>query len=172
MRDIPRRRKSLLFVGSDLTVQTSDVECSNRVKDARVAMFRATDLANLTVHAFDPNGLQTLAPSAGSTVRGRGAAGAFAGNIQSTLVRQGGLGVLPDHTGGRTVLNTNEPGAEMRDVFKESHSASASQPRNVEMLVTAFSPTARPLASVRQTAQVIVQPNARGPGPHVAESAV
>jgi VWFA-related protein len=122
VRDIARRRKSLLFVGSDLTVQTSDIECGQRVNDARVAMFRATDLANLTVHAFDPSGLQTLAPAASSSVRSRGALSALTSNVQNTLVRQGNIGVLPDHTGGRTVMNTNEPGADMRDVFNESHS--------------------------------------------------
>jgi len=122
VRDIARRRKSLLFVGSDLIVQTSDIECGYRVNQARVAMFRATDLANLTVHAFDPSGLQTLAPAASSIVRGRGAVSALTANIQNTLVRQGNIGVLPDHTGGRTVVNTNEPDADMRDVFNESHS--------------------------------------------------
>lgn len=52
-QDVPRRRKALLFIGSDLILQSAgsvagagaDVGCETRLKDARNAMFAAVDRA-------------------------------------------------------------------------------------------------------------------------------
>jgi len=91
VRDVPGRRKSVLFIGSyfrnyeSLAGPTSLQDaraksrpsqdpsaarkpgdpadrpgyCSARLKDARVRMLRATSLANLPIHVFDPVGLET-----------------------------------------------------------------------------------------------------------------
>jgi hypothetical protein len=40
----------------------------------------------------------------------------------ATLARQGNLAVLPDFTGGRTVLNTNDPQTVVPAIFEESQS--------------------------------------------------
>ena len=65
VQDTPRRRKMLFFIGSDMIWQSTrsvmaagaDVGCETRIKDARAAMFKAVDRANLTVHSVDPKGL-------------------------------------------------------------------------------------------------------------------
>jgi VWFA-related protein len=130
-----RRRKVLLFIGSDLLVQTADptgnpsndVGCGNRLKDARAVMFTAVDRANLTIHSLDPSGLAnaTATSRPSSTLRpgsGPGGAAIVTAGIGDSLRRQGNLEVLPDRTGGRTVVNTNGPDLSVPEIFHESDS--------------------------------------------------
>jgi VWFA-related protein len=130
-----RRRKVLLFIGSDLLLQaadptgnpSNDVGCGNRLRDARDAMLTAVDRANLTIHSFDPTGLVnvSLASRASSTVRlgsGPGAAATVGAGAADLLHRQGNLTVLPDRTGGRAVMNTNAPDLAVPEIFRESDS--------------------------------------------------
>ena len=123
VQDVPRRRKALFFIGSDLILQSvgsvagagADVGCETRLKDARNAMFAAVDRANLTVHALDPSGLATV-PIAQASAR------AGSRNTTETLQRQGALRVLPERTGGRTVTSANAPDVAVSDIFRESDS--------------------------------------------------
>jgi VWFA-related protein len=115
LRDVPQRRKMLLFIGSRLPVQTTSSECGSIVSDARTKLLRAVDVANLTIHSFDSNGLETLAPGAEASRPGPS-------RIGEHLQRQGDLSVYPDHTGGRAILNTNAPADSMPAVFAESRS--------------------------------------------------
>jgi VWFA-related protein len=128
-----RRRKVLLFIGSDLLLQTAgspggasnDVGCEKRLRDAREAMFTAVDRANLTIHSLDPAGLVNVSPvtKPSSTLRaGPGLAAAITAATNDNLQRQGNLQVLPDRTGGRAVLNTNGPDLAVPDIFRESDS--------------------------------------------------
>jgi VWFA-related protein len=127
----PRRRKLLFFIGSNLILQAGhtiaagpDVGCEVPLKDARNAMFAALDRASVTVHSIDPSGLALIGPttrpssplSAGA-VRTRGAV-----DTNEHLQRQGALTVLPDRTGGRTVMNTNSPDLRVNEIFRESDS--------------------------------------------------
>ena len=137
VRDVPGRRKSVLFIGSyfrsseslDGPTSLREVKrpkdpasplvgtpadrpgyCSAQLKDAREKMMRATSLANLTVDVFDPVGLETT----GNSPMGGGSTG--------QVERRDGLEVLADLTGGRAVINTNAPEAHVPEVFAESHS--------------------------------------------------
>jgi VWFA-related protein len=134
VRDVQGRRKTLLFIGEyfrsyeSLAGPDSLMEfaprfiapvgasarrpgtCAAPLKDARTKMMRATSLANLTVHALDPVGLETPANSP------------FGGTPRGTLERQDALSELAAATGGRTVMNTNAPEEHMAAVFAESHS--------------------------------------------------
>ena len=129
----PRRRKVLLFIGSDLLLQAAgapgearnDVGCEKRLTDAREAMFTAVDRANLTIHALDPSGLVNVGPmsKASSTLRlGGGNSTVFTTATGDNLKRQGNLEVLPDRTGGRAVMNTNGPDLAVPKIFRESDS--------------------------------------------------
>jgi VWFA-related protein len=130
VRDTRGRQKSLLFIGADITTDTQDPSCEAAVIDARTRMFKSIDLANLTVHAFDANGLESngVAPSTpdhnlmGVVSPRPGAMSPLQARSRQLIARQGHLAVLPDHTGGRTVLNTNNPEARVPDVFRESES--------------------------------------------------
>jgi VWFA-related protein len=130
-----RRRKLLLFIGSDLLLQvadapggaSNDVGCGNRLKDAREAMFAAVDRANLTIHSLDPSGLVNVSPftRSSSILRpGTGVAGGAVAAAATTdhLQRQGNLQVLPARTGGRAVVNTNGPDLAVPEIFRESDS--------------------------------------------------
>jgi hypothetical protein len=84
--------------------------CSARLKDARDKMIRATSLANLTIHAVDPVGLETEGNSP------------LGGELTGMLDRRDDLASLADTTGGRAVMNTNAPEAQVPDVLAETHS--------------------------------------------------
>jgi VWFA-related protein len=128
----PRRRKVMFFIGSDLILQSTntvalagaDVGCEVRLKDARNAMFAALDRSNLTVHSIDPSGLSTVGPisQTSSGLTARNAARYQARDTTENLQHQGALRVLPDRTGGRTVVNTNAPDLHVGDIFRESDS--------------------------------------------------
>lgn len=68
LRDAPRRRKMLLFIGSSMIVQapprapSADIGCEFRLRDARRALFDSLALSNLTVHSIDPGGLVNPGP--------------------------------------------------------------------------------------------------------------
>jgi VWFA-related protein len=145
VRDVPGRRKSVMFIGSyfrssesmDGPTSLREVRrpkdptsplvglpadrpgyCSAQLRDAHEKMVRATSLANLTVDVFDPVGLETESNSPMGGLR------------TGQLERRDGLAVLADLTGGRAVLNTNAPEAHVPEVFAESHSyLLASPPR-------------------------------------------
>jgi VWFA-related protein len=138
VQETPRRRKVLLFIGSDIILQATsasgimnpagtvgaDVGCDIRVKDARTAMFAALDRANLTIHSLDPTGLNAVGPfgRTSSPVRAGLAAATNARDTIENLQHQDVLRVLPDRTGGRTVVNTNAPDSQVSNIFTESAS--------------------------------------------------
>ena len=141
VEDTPRRRKVLLFVGSSLIWQSfrpvaqisADVGCDGRIRAARAAMFAAVDRANLTVHSIDPQGLVNIGPQVRAGARGgfdRPLDPANAGPAQrlrqqqidttNTLTGQESLKVLPERTGGRTIVGRNDPELLVPAIFDES----------------------------------------------------
>jgi VWFA-related protein len=132
VRDVPRR-KVLLFIGSNLIVQAGprdaslDVGCDKRVRDSREKLFDALGASGMTVHSIDPNGLATVGPATRATVmngverrNGRALNGQLMAERDDFMAAQGNLAVLPDLTGGRTILNNNEPFRLVPDVLHES----------------------------------------------------
>jgi VWFA-related protein len=136
VRDAPNRARSLFFIGSGLVIQAGpsrrDPGCDHLVRVAREQMLDAIALSNLTIHSIDPNGLasvgpQTLASSRGGGPLPEGAAAAARRQQQQAetnelLRTQGTLRVLPDLTGGRTVVSTNAPETKVPEIFRESES--------------------------------------------------
>jgi VWFA-related protein len=135
VRNVPERRKMLLFIGTyfrsyealqgpmsrprpgpsaaitgAVRPTPQQMNCSAYLKDAREKMRRAASLANLTIHTLDPVGLETSlnSPMGGSAV-----------GIQE---RQADLRVPADLTGGRTIMNTAAPEAAIPTLFAESSS--------------------------------------------------
>jgi VWFA-related protein len=141
VEDTPRRRKMLLFIGSSLIWQASrpisqagsDVGCEGRLRDARATMFAAVDRANLTVHSIDPQGLVSVGPQTRAGARGgfdmplNPTAGGPAGRLRQQqtdttdmLTGQLSLRVLPERTGGRTIVGRNDPELVVPAIFTES----------------------------------------------------
>jgi VWFA-related protein len=133
VRDVQGRRKTLLFIGTYfrsyeslqgpisrppagppaaltgiVRPSTNTMACAGRLKDAREQMVRATSLANLTIHTLDPVGIETTLNSP------------LGGSVLGIQERQADLPVLADLTGGRTVMNTEKPEAELPALFAES----------------------------------------------------
>jgi VWFA-related protein len=118
VRDVPRRRKMLLYIGSSLPGITTAFGCFAEVRQAREALLHAAGVANLAIHTFDTALLQTLAPTAQSA----NAPLDRRGQVAAHLERQGNMMMYAGATGGRAIKNTNAPWEPMPDVFAESRS--------------------------------------------------
>jgi VWFA-related protein len=130
-REAPLRNKLLLFIGSSVVVQSgprpgnADVGCDKRLEEARQTMFDALARSHLTVHSIDPVGLDT--PMCQGSCNGKSEQNGPAMRLQNCrdvtvqrLQDQGSLGILPERTGGRTVMNTNAPQEKVPEIFHES----------------------------------------------------
>jgi VWFA-related protein len=118
VRDIPERRKMLVFIGRTVPVISGGL-CAGEQRQARDRLIRSAGIANMAIHTVDAAMLETLAYSA--DVRGIPSSdrtGIVGGNLQ----RQGNLSTYPDLTGGRAIQNTNAPQELVPAVFAESQS--------------------------------------------------
>jgi VWFA-related protein len=134
----PRRRKLLLFIGSNMIWQSmrstsernADPGCETPLKDARAALFAAVDRANLTVHSIDPRGLVNIGPQTqGYSLNGEDRPNKPAqvarleqqqAEMNDFLASQQNIRQLPDRTGGRTVMGRNNPQETVPEIFRES----------------------------------------------------
>jgi VWFA-related protein len=110
------RQKSILFVGSDISVASRNPAgyCAAFIYPARDRLERALDGANVTFHVVDPRALEGL----GDTAELGGPAGL--GEQRANAFRQSSLEILPKYTGGRLVVNSNKPQDAVGPIFDES----------------------------------------------------
>ncbi|MGH9311187.1 MAG: VWA domain-containing protein, partial [Vicinamibacterales bacterium] len=133
VKNVSRRKKVLLFIGSSVIFQvgprapSADVGCSRRVTDAQRTLFDSLALSNLTVHSLDPAGIVSIGAHTRAGSPGGRTMDAPARRRQQlqqdtadSLQNQGSLQVLPDLTGGRAVLNTNAPDEQVPAILDES----------------------------------------------------
>jgi VWFA-related protein len=113
VRDVRQRRKILLVIGSNIAIVTNG-PCSGLITESRRLAMRALEAGNVTVHQFDPSGMQTLAPNA-SQRRAPARPGL------ANMTRMDNLRILPDHTGGRMAAG-NRADEHVSQVFRESSS--------------------------------------------------
>ena len=116
LRDIPRR-KTLFLITERIQVEGANEH--PEYKRAREAMLSALDVANLTIHVMDPAGLETLALDASRPSLTRPSPDRTAINA-ANLIRQEGMRYLPDRTGGRTVINSNDPDSLVPSILEET----------------------------------------------------
>jgi len=135
VRDVPGRRKTLLFIGTYfrgsealqgpanrprpaapaavtgiIPMNPNIMACAAPLRDARESMQRALAAANLTIHTIDPVGIETPMNSP------------LGGSLEGMRVRRDELGSLADMTGGRTITQTETPEAQIPALFGESQS--------------------------------------------------
>ena len=121
VREVPRRRKTILFMGSNVPVsEPGNIACFGEIMEAREKLLRAAGAANLTIHTFDTALLQTLAHQASR-------AGGLPPVTDATartpnLIRQNNLAFYAGETGGRAIKNTNDPWEPIPDIFSETDS--------------------------------------------------
>lgn len=115
MQDVRQRRKILFVVGTRISILSTG-RCGGPLSNLRTRALRALETGNITVHVFDPTGVETLAFSASErsapTIR----------STQAHLMRLGNLRVLPEHTGGRFVGDPFRPGDRVAELYRESDS--------------------------------------------------
>jgi VWFA-related protein len=134
VRDVPGRRKTLLFIGTYfrgsealqgpsnkrptttapgsgiIPMNPNIMACAAPLRQARETMLRATAAANLTIHTIDPVGIETPGNSP------------MGGSLEGMRVRRDELGSLADMAGGRTITQTGSPETELPALFGESQS--------------------------------------------------
>jgi VWFA-related protein len=111
MQDVRQRRKILFVIGNRMPILSTG-RCGGVINESRRRAMRALEAGNVTVHQFDPTGLETLGFSAASRTATR--------NTMAHLQRIGNLQVLPDHTGGRYVSDPVRPADRAAEIFRES----------------------------------------------------
>ncbi len=137
VREAPRRRKMLLFIGRGLVVNsaprgpTADPGCERLLDAARQKLYDSLAMSNLTVHSIDPRGLENVGDHTQAAVSGAGfdrpvnsgqavRRQQLTAALNATLRTQDSLRILPERTGGRTVVNTNAPDGQVPEIFRES----------------------------------------------------
>jgi VWFA-related protein len=115
MQDVRHRRKVLLLLASRISVQPQGA-CAGALGGVLGRATRALEAGNVTVHVFDPSGVQTIDAFSAS------ASGRPAVRPGSELRRRGNLRVLPDETGGRLIADPFRPADTVAAVFRESDS--------------------------------------------------
>ena len=130
VRNVPQRRKILLFIGSALPLEDHTmpaytalvvppgIVCNPGIRHARENLLRAAGVANLAIHTFDASLLASLAPTAALSA----APGDRREAVKSHLDRQNNLAVYSAETGGRAIKNTNALWEAVSDVFAETAS--------------------------------------------------
>ncbi len=109
-------RKMILFIGTDVALSENSylargVECRGRMTESSTKLFQTLDRANVTIHTFDPVGLDTDAKTADNTPPE---------SADSRQIRGGELGTLSDYTGGRSIALSNDESKLVPGVFDES----------------------------------------------------
>ena len=125
LRAEPRRRKTVFYIGERFRLAPVPGPCNSYLEPATKAMVRATQLANVTVNTVDPNALETTNVHAGDSFDPAGmiseqAKQQEAMNRASLIQRQQALRTVADWTGGRTIVNTNNPEDSVRPILEES----------------------------------------------------
>lgn len=125
LRDESHRRKTVFFIGERVRLAPVPGPCNAYLEPATRAMVNATQLANVTVHTVDPNALETTNVRAGDDFRpdapvSEAAAAQERANRATLIERQQSLQTVADWTGGRAVLNTNNPEESVRPILEES----------------------------------------------------
>jgi len=125
LRAEPQRRKTVFYIGERFRLAPVPGPCNSYLKPATEAMVRATQLANVTVNTVDPNALETTNVRAGdnfdpATPVSEQAVQQEQMNRASLIARQQSLQTVADWTGGRAILNANNPEDSVRPILEES----------------------------------------------------
>jgi len=123
---VPNYQKMILYIGEDLpfaenSAAGSAAACQGLFREARDKLMRAIDRSSITVHAFNPRGLDTgqLGADATPTDAREPASSRILREDNRRAVREGNLRTLPDYTGGRTII-ANQAEQFVSEVFEES----------------------------------------------------
>jgi len=109
----PRLRKVMFLIASDMPDES--VRCLDTFRESRARLYRQLDLANLTVHVFDPLGLETDTVDAAALPQTSAMARRSFG-----VDRRESLRALPQHTGGRLAVDRNQSEELVAAAFDES----------------------------------------------------
>ena len=109
----PRLRKMMFLIASDMPDESA--RCLDTFRDSRARLYRQLDLANLTVHVFDPLGLETDAVDAAALPGTSASARRSFGQD-----RRASLATLPKYTGGRLLVDRNQAEEQVEAALDES----------------------------------------------------
>jgi VWFA-related protein len=128
LRGESHRRKTVFLIGERVRLAPVPGTCNTYLEPATRRMLTATQLANVTVNTIDPNALETTNVHAGDDFRPAATDRAVSeaakeqerANRASLIERQQSLRTVADWTGGRAILNANNPEDSVRPILEES----------------------------------------------------
>jgi VWFA-related protein len=116
LRGVTNRIKTLIYVSPGVSMSLSgNSPCYSEQAPALTEVFRLTQLANVRIHPFDPAGLRVGGPTAANKGPAPGARSGIRPNLEF-------LRNLAYTTGGRAVVNNNDPNQVVTEVLNESRS--------------------------------------------------
>jgi VWFA-related protein len=127
LRALPQQRKTVLYISAGVPVALADVlrpeggahylslvlACNLRKRDAMIRVFRQAQLSNVTIQAIDPKGLIVGRP--GFLDPSDPLAGLSTQRLEF-------LKTMAETTGGRAVVNNNDPQRQVPALFDETRS--------------------------------------------------
>ena len=132
LRPLTEQRKVVFFVsagplvvvprpgyGAEMTLAT---QCNFKRRDVMHDALRSAQAANVTIQSVDPTGLDP-GPTAKSETRGTAPGRTTLGALEDEPTqRQQFLRMIAEQTGGRAVVNNNDPDQQVPSLFAESSS--------------------------------------------------
>jgi len=124
---IPNRRKTLFLVSTGVPLNFGATrDCPAELADIMKDVFRKAQRASINIYSVDPGGYRGYENYLQNPIRrgGRPAerVATERGADSAAKVRRDFLEITADHTGARAIVNDNEVGAEIDQIFEEAGS--------------------------------------------------
>jgi VWFA-related protein len=127
LASIPNRRKTLFLVSTGVPLNFGATrDCPGELADIMKDVFRKSQRANINIYSVDPGGYRGYENYLQNPIRraGRPAerVATERGADAAAKVRRDFLEITADHTGARAIVNDNEVGGEIDQIFEEAGS--------------------------------------------------
>ena len=122
---IPNRRKTVFLVSTGIPLNLGATrDCPGELADMMRDVFRRAQRANINIYSVDPSGYRGYENYLQNPIRRAGRPAervqTEAGASASAKVRRDFLEITADYTGARAVVNDNDVGAEIDQIFDEA----------------------------------------------------
>jgi VWFA-related protein len=122
---IPNRRKTVFFVSTGVPLNFGATrDCPAELADIMRDVFRRAQRASINIYSIDPSGYRGYENYLQNPIRRNGRPAERVANERgasaSAKVRRDFLEITADHTGARAIVNDNEVGAEIDQIFEEA----------------------------------------------------
>lgn len=126
MASVPNKRKTVVLVstGLPITFMSSRNDCMNTLTEIMKDVFRTAQRFNINIYTIDPAGYRGYEEYLQTPIRRGGRPAEHVMNMNGAAAvargRREFLQTVAENTGARAIVNTNEIGAEIDQIFDEA----------------------------------------------------